>query len=144
MKTDNSKGALVFQTSPNGSFMNDYEFWNGDRIYVNLNWRQDGYAIAYQDGVFGYVDANYINWNNGSSGNDSRYDQSNYAYRTVKTDNTKGALVFQNSPNGSFMNSYQFWNGDRIYVNLNWRQDGYAIAYQNGVYGYVDANYINW
>ena len=40
--------------------------------------------------------------------------------------------------------SYQFWNGDRIYVNLNWRQDGYAIAYQNGVYGYVDANYINW
>ena len=43
-----SKGALIFQTSPNGSFMNDYEFWNGDRIYVNLNWRQDGYAIAYQ------------------------------------------------------------------------------------------------
>ena len=69
VKTDNSKGALVFQTSPNGSFMNDYEFWNGDRIYVNLNWRQDGYAIAYQDGVFGYVDANYIIWNNGSSGN---------------------------------------------------------------------------
>ena len=57
-----SKGALIFQTSPNGSFMNDYEFWNGDRIYVNLNWRQDGYAIAYQNGVYGYVDANYINW----------------------------------------------------------------------------------
>ena len=145
VKTDNSKGALVFQTSPNGSFMNDYEFWNGDRIYVNLDWRQDGYAIAYQDGVYGYVDAKYINWNDGSStSGDGRYDFSNYDYRTVKTDNSKGALVFQTSPNGSFMNDYEFWNGDRIYVNLNWRQDGYAIAYQNGVYGYVDANYINW
>ena len=27
---------------------------------MNLNWRQDGYAIAYEDGVYGYVDAGYI------------------------------------------------------------------------------------
>lgn len=145
VKTDNSKGALVFQTAPNGSFMNDYQFWNGDSIYVNLDWRQDGYAIAYENGEYGYVDAKYINWDSASSsGGDGRFDFSNYAHRTVKTDNAKGALVFQNAPNGAFMNSYQFWNGDDIYVNLNWRQDGYAIAYKNGVYGYVDANYINW
>ena len=79
-----------------------------------------------------------------ANSSDDKFDLLNYAYRTVKTDNSKGALVFQTSPNGSFMNDYQFWNGDRIYVNLNWRQDGYAIAYQNSVYGYVDADYINW
>ena len=52
--------------------------------------------------------------------------------------------MFQKSPNGSFMYDYQFWDGDQIYVNLTWRQDGYAIAYQNGVYDYVDASYISW
>ena len=52
----------MFQSSPNGSFMNDYQYRDGDRIYVNLNWRQDGYAIAYEDGVYGYVDAGYILW----------------------------------------------------------------------------------
>ena len=42
------------------------------------------------------------------------------------------------------MNAYQFWNNDEIYVNIHWRQDGYAIAYSGGVYGYVDEDYINW
>ena len=142
--TNNSKGALVFQSSPNGSFMNDYQFWNGDDIYVNLTWRQDGYAIAYQNGVYGYVDAGYINWDVAPvSSDDWKYDLDNYGYRTVVTAG-RGALVFQKSPNGSFMYDYEYWDGDRIYVNLSWRQDGYAIASQNGVYGYVDAGYIDW
>ena len=64
-------------------------------------------------------------------------------YRTVNTKG-RGNLVFQDSPNGSFMYDYQYNDGDRIYVNLGWRKDGYAIAYQNGVYGYVDASYIDW
>ena len=72
-----------------------------------------------------------------------RFDLDNYGYRTVVT-NGKGALVFQNSPDGTFMNDYQYNDGDRIYVNLDWRQDGYAIAYEDGVYGYVDASYILW
>ena len=71
-----------------------------------------------------------------------RFDLDNYGYRTVVT-NGKGALVLQNSPDGTFMNDYQYNEGDRIYVNLDWRQDGYAIAYQNGTYGYVDAKYID-
>ena len=56
----------------------------------------------------------------------------------------KGTLVFQSCPNGSFMNDYQYQDGEQIYVNLDWRGDGYAIAYKNGVYGYVDASYILW
>lgn len=143
----NGKGTLVFQTSPKGSFMYDYQFNTGDSIYVNLNWRESGYALAYQNGVYGYVDASYINWSSGGSNSSSTYDDSKdlsyFGYRTVNT-NGKGALVFQTSPKGSFMNNYRFNTGDSIYVNLNWRKSGYAIAYENGVYGYVDASYINW
>ena len=140
--TTGGKGSLGFQSSPNGSFMYDYEFWDGDTIYVNRDWRKDGYAIAYQNGVYGYVDKDYINWSSKSS--TDRYSLSNYGYRTVKTKGGNDTLVFQTSPNGSFMYDYQYWNGDTIYVNLYWRQDGYAIAYKNGEYGYVDAKYINW
>ena len=137
------RGALVFQSSPNGSFMNDYQYRDGERIYVNLDWRSDGYAIAYEDGVYGYVDASYIDWGSSSYSSSSKKNLSNYGYRTVATDG-RGNLVFQSSPNGSFMNDYQYRDGDLIYVNLNWRQDGYAIAYEDGVYGYVDAGYILW
>lgn len=135
------KGSLVFQSSPNGSFMYDHEFWSGDSIYVNLYWRQNGYAIAYENGTYGYVDASYINWSGGSG---DKYDLSNYGYRAVKTKGGDDTLVFQTSPDGSFMYDYTYWNGDSIYVNLYWRSDGYAIAYKNGTYGYVDAKYINW
>ena len=142
--TTDRRGALVFQNSPNGAFMNDYQFWNGDSIFVNLNWREDGYAIAYKDGVYGYVDATYINWSSGSiDGYDDRFNLDNYDTRIVNTGG-RGTLVFQNSPNGSFMNNYQYEDGEGIFVNLYWRQDGYAIAYKDGVYGYVDASYINW
>ena len=123
------RGALVFQSSPDGSFMNQYQFSDGEPIYVNLNWREDGYGIAYEDGVYGYVDAGYINWDvEPVSEIDDRFDLTSYEYRRVKTNNSKGALVFQSSPNGSFMNRYQFWNGDRIFVHPYWRQDGYAIC----------------
>lgn len=136
-------GTLVFQSSPNGAFMNDYQFNNGDAIYVNLSWNQNGYALAYKDGVYGYVDAGFIDWNNSGPSSDGRYELSNYAQRIVNTSG-RGMLVFQSAPNGSFMYDYQFGDGNSIYVNLYWRQDGYAIACQNGVYGYVDASYINW
>ena len=137
------RGALVFQDSPNGSFMNAYQYNDGDQIYVNLDWRSDGYAIAYEDGVYGYVDASYIDWGGGSSSSSDKKNLSNYVYRTVDTGG-RGALVFQSSPNGSFMYDYEYWDGDTIYVNKTWRSDGYAIAYEDGVYGYVDASYIDW
>lgn len=74
---------------------------------------------------------------------DSKYDLSNFGYRTVVTKG-RGRLVFQTKPRGSFMAQYKYFDGDQIYVNLYWREDGYAIAYQNGTYGYVDASYISW
>ena len=137
------RGALVFQTAPGGSFLSDYRYTDGDSIYVNLSWRENGYALAYENGVYGYVDASYIDWGSSSTNSDSARDLSNYAYRRVVT-RGRGALVFQTSPGGSFMKDYRYTEGDTIYVNVNWRKNGYAMAYEDGVYGYVDASYIDW
>ena len=29
-------------------------------------------------------------------------------------------------------------------LNVDCREGGYALAYKNGVYGFVDASYIDW
>ena len=142
----NGRGSLVFQEEPRGDFMYGHKFWDGDRIYVNVEYRKNGYALAYDDGVYGYVDASYIDWDEDDSRNDwddDGLDLSEFEYRTVDIDGS-GALIFQRSPGGAFMNQYKYWDGDRIYVNVDYREDGYAIAYEDGVYGYVDARYIDW
>ena len=72
-----------------------------------------------------------------------RHDLDDFGYRTVKTKG-RGKLVFQTKPRGSFMSEYSFSNGDRIFVNVDYRERGYALAYKNGVYGYVDERYIDW
>jgi hypothetical protein len=55
-----------------------------------------------------------------------------------------GALVFQKTAGGTFMSKYKFYDGDRIFVNVYYREKGYALAYKSGAYGYVDARYIDW
>ncbi len=137
------RGNLVFQSKPGGSFMSEYSFKNGDRIYVNLDWREDGYAIAYKNGDYGYVDASYIDWGGDSRGTDDVHDLDNFVHRAVRI-RGGGALVFQRTPRGAFMNAHKFYDGDEIFVNRDYRESGYALAYENGSYGYVDAGYIDW
>ena len=143
------RGSLVFQKAPRGKSIPGFKYYTGDRIYVNLYWRQDGYAMAYEDGTYGYVDASYIDWGSGSSGGgsssipSSAKKLSNYEYRKVRTKG-RGSLVFQKAPRGKSMSGHRFYDGDWIYVNVDWRKDGYAIAYEDGVFGYVDAGYIDW
>lgn len=230
------RGSLIFQKSPGGSFMTNYKYYDGDQIYVNLNWRKDGYAIAYEDGEYGYVDASYIDWGEGlkkgsgnnkigtypdqrysnwqlsyigeyyvanceewvslrehadtsstrlakvplgakvinvydtifdfylcdyngemgfilkeylseypprSTQNNDKYDLDQYEYREVVSKG-RGSLIFQSSPGGKFLTDHKFYDGDWIYVNVNWRQNGYAMAYEDGEYGYVDDSYIDW
>lgn len=232
------RGSLVFQKAPAGKFMSNHKFYTGDEIYVNLYYRESGYAFAYDNGEYGYVDASYIDWGNtytpvkpSASSNkypdqrtsgwklgyigdcyvvncdewvslrehadtsssrltkvplgarvsnvyntsfgffyceyngyrgfilkeylstksapkpnpnkDSRYDLNQFEYRRV-TSKGRGSLVFQSKPRGSFMSGYKYYDGDKIYVNVNWRSQGYAIAYEDGTYGYVDASYIAW
>ena len=140
------RGNLVFQTAPGGSLISGHSYTDGSKIYVNLYWRENGYAIAYDNGVYGYVDASYINWSDSSTSGSSTYDPHNlsdFGYRTVVTGG-KGNLVFQTAPGGSVISGYSYPNGSTIYVNLYWSEKGYTLAYENGVYGYVDVSYIDW
>ena len=137
------QGALVFQKRARGAFMNDYKYYDGDEIFVNEYYREDGYALAYKNGTYGYVDASYIDWSYDDDYDDDVHDLDNFDYRYVDIDNG-GALVFQKKPRGEFLYSYKYYDGDRIFVNVDYREKGYALAYRNGVYGYVDASYIDW
>ena len=68
------------------------------------------------------------------------HDLNNYVYRTVSVP-AGTTLVMQVSPRGNFLNvSYQ--NGEQIFVHRNFWEDGYFLAYRNGVYGFVDAQYV--
>ena len=115
------RGKLVFQTRPRGAFMSEYSFSNGDRIFVNLDWEEDGYAIAYENGDYGYVDASYIDWGSDSRGSDDVHDLDNFVYRTVRTGG-KGTLVFQRTARGAFMYDHQFYDGDEIFVDRDYRE----------------------
>lgn len=59
----NGRGSLVFQESPGGKSIKGHKFYDGDWIYVHPDYQKNGYAVAYDDGVFGFVDASYIDWN---------------------------------------------------------------------------------
>lgn len=240
--TEKGRGPLVFQESPRGTSIKGFKYHDEDWIYVNVNWRQDGYAMAYENGTYGYVDASYIDWSwqnstpkslfpstsqypdecwsnwqlnyigdcyvvncnewvslrehadtsslrltkvplgakatncydtsfdfylceyRGEMGfvqkrylsvnppkpmqkpkpkQANKYDLNLYEYRQVASKG-RGSLVFQNSPRGSFIKDFNYYDGDWIYVNVKWRSEGYAMAYENGTYGYVDASYIDW
>ena len=137
------RGALVFQKAPRGKAMTGHSFYDGDWIYVNVSYRKEGYAVAYENGEYGYVDASYIDWSDtGSSTIDAR-DLSAYEWRQVAT-RGRGALVFQTAPGGKGMKGHSFTDGDWIYVNVDYWENGYTMAYEDGEYGYVDASYIDW
>lgn len=149
------RGPLVFQSAPGGSFMSKYSYSDGDLIYVNHYFRDGNYALAYDvvDDIYGYVDASYIDWSfnpynsyDGLSDSDpisDPYDLYYYDYFRVIT-NGRGNLVFQREPRGSFMSNFSYSDGDWIYVNPYYRAGNYALAYDNGTYGYVDVSYIDW
>ena len=110
---------------------------------------ENGFYYCSYNGTWGYIQNKYLSSNPPTttkpvtSNNDNRYDLNQYEYLPV-VERGRGALVFQKSPRGSFMKKHKFYDGDYIYVNVNWRQNGYAIAYEDGEYGYVDASYIDW
>ncbi|MBR1561489.1 MAG: hypothetical protein IJ646_14745 [Clostridia bacterium] len=146
------RGKLVFQSSPGGSFMYDFKFYNGDEIFVNLNYRKNGYALAFKGGTYGYVDASYIDWRMQPDPEPdpepdrsyvSKKDLSNFDWRRVDS-NGRGSLVFQQAPYGKSIKGHKFYDGDWIFVNVNYREKGYGYAYEDGEYGYVDASFIDW
>ena len=77
----------------------------------------------------------------GDSLQDTKYNLSYYAYKTVSVP-LGTLLVMQERPGGEFM-STSYTNGESILVNMRYAENGYLLAYKNGVYGYVDMNYVN-
>ena len=77
----------------------------------------------------------------GGSVQDTMYNLNYYEYRTVSVP-MGTLLVMKERPCGEFM-STDFTNGESIYVNMRYAQNGYLLAYKNGVYGYVDMQYVN-
>ena len=146
------RGSLVFQQSPGGKFISGHRYYDGDQIYVNIYYRKSGYAVAYDNGVYGYVDASYIDWDNGagvkgrSTGATipaAARDLDDYDWYKVRS-RGRGSLVFQERPRGEFIEGHTFYDGEWIYVNPDYRKDGYVVAYDDGVFGFVDASYIDW
>ena len=77
----------------------------------------------------------------GGATQDTMYNLSYYAYRTVSVP-AGTLLVMQERPRGTFMSTY-YTDGEPIFVNMRYAEDGYLLAYKNGVYGYVDMQYVN-
>lgn len=138
------RGSLVFQREPRGSFMSAYSYTDGDWVFVNPYYREGNYALAYCNGVYGYVDASYIDWNYYVDPYYfDPYDLYYYEYHSVVTKG-RGNLVFQREPRGSFMSRYSYSDGDVLLVNPYYREGNYVLAYDGGTYGYVDMSYIAW
>ena len=72
--------------------------------------------------------------------NDYVHDLNNFVYRTVSVP-AGTVLQMQWQPNGAFM-SEMYNNGDQIFVHRNFWEDGYFLAWKNGIYGFVDAKYV--
>ena len=76
----------------------------------------------------------------GNATQDIRYDLNYYGYRTVSVP-AGTLLVMQETPRGAFMSTY-YTDGEPIFINLCYCEPQYLLAYKNGVYGYVDMQYV--
>ena len=47
----------------------------------------------------------------------------------------------QETPRGAFMSTY-YTDGEPILINLCYSEPQYLLAYKNGVFGYVDMQYV--
>ena len=70
------------------------------------------------------------------------YDLSNFENRTVCNLPEGTCLQMQDGPDGAFL-SPMYWNGDTIFVNRSYVENGYLLAYINGIYGFVDSKYVS-
>ena len=77
----------------------------------------------------------------GYYGTDYVHDLNNFVYRMVVNLPAGTCLQMQSSPNGPFM-PQMYYQGDSIFVHRNFWENGYLLAYRNGVYGFVDAKYV--
>ena len=81
----------------------------------------------------------------GNDGMDSIHDLSRFIYRTVCNvvhyDDT-ACLTLRKSPNGEIISGIGWQNGDSILVHGSYSENGWLFAYANGIFGYVNGNYV--
>ena len=51
-------------------------------------------------------------------------------------------LTLRSSPGGRAISGISWENGESILIHSQYKEDGWYLAYKNGVYGYVDPNYV--
>ena len=72
---------------------------------------------------------------------DEVHNLNNFVYRTVSNLPSGTFLQMQSRPNGAFL-APMYSNGQAIFVNAFFSEAGYLLAFQNGIYGFVDARYV--
>ena len=77
----------------------------------------------------------------GFAGVDYVHDLNHFVCRTVINLPAGTCLQMQLTPNGKFM-SQMYNQGDAIFVHDTFWENGYLLAFRNGVYGFVDAKYV--
>ena len=81
----------------------------------------------------------------GNDGNDRLHDLSCFIYRTVCNvvhyDDT-ACLTLRRTPDGEIISGIGWQNGDSILVHGSYSEDGWLLAYANGIFGYVNGNYV--
>ena len=81
----------------------------------------------------------------GASGYDSIHDLGMFVYRTVVNvihyDDTC-RLTMHETPDGTVIPGVGWQNGEQILVHVSYRESNWYYAYKNGIYGYVNPNYV--
>ena len=77
----------------------------------------------------------------GNAGQDYVHDLNNFEYHTVCNLPSGTCLEMQRTTRGSFM-GVMYYNGNSIFVHRTFMENGYFLAYRDGLYGFVDAKYV--
>ena len=82
----------------------------------------------------------------GNAGNDWIHDLSRFIYRTVCNvvhyDET-ACLTLRREPGGDIIPGIGWQNGDSILVHGSYSEGRWLLAYADGIFGYVDGNYVS-
>ena len=76
----------------------------------------------------------------GANPQDIKFNLSYFGYRTVSVP-AGTLLVMQERPRGDFLGTY-YVDGESILINMCYSEAGYLFAYKDGVYGYVDMQFV--
>jgi len=81
----------------------------------------------------------------GQGGYDSLHDLSCFVQKTVcnvvNYDST-ACLTLRRSPNGEIIPNIGWQNGEPILVHGSYTENGWFLAYKNGMFGYVNPNFV--